>query len=116
MDVTRNDKPLRLNANGLPAKDRTLALFLLLMCDWTLFEAVYGEPTSTKDFDPKPIFARYTNLNPDDFTDAINDVANAEEDLEAARIAWFNVVGADYTGSACPDEASLRDLVVHIKL
>jgi hypothetical protein len=107
--------PLPEDNQKLPPREKTLILFLILVCDWRLFEAVFGTDPTMPKFDYELIFRKYEDLKRDLYDAAIEDIRNLVDDIAAARAAWFNIVGCDYTGSACPDTTNVSRTVVFIE-
>jgi hypothetical protein len=96
---------------------KTLALFMALMCDRDLFQAVYGEDPANPIFNTAA-FGKYfpTWKFSEDFEEALRRIQEHRVRVKQAQVSWFDVVGADYTGPACPTEGYLKSIVVSITL
>jgi hypothetical protein len=101
--------PLPEPARGKAADERPphhiLAVFTLIVCDEDAFNAFYGEHGSAG-----ALFDLYPQLDRNALEPFLDTIGLLRQEFVIARFAWRTLAG-DYTGTACPERASLEKLV-----
>ena len=95
----------------------TLALFMALMCDKDLFKAFYGEDLANPVCDTAAFAKYFPTWNfTAEFGKALAAIKKYPPKVKQAQDSWFAVVGADYSGPACPTEPYLKSILVSFTL
>lgn len=95
--------------------ERTLALFLALMCDRDLFKKVYTKKGFNADAFKKYMKNWKKRKKDDIFKEPLMRLEKDRDAVKDAQTSWFTLVGADYSGPACPTKKYLKEIVVIIE-